>query len=259
MEVVKHLAAVALLVAGITLPLCGQRGESHGGFSGARSGFSGHSAPAFRGFASPAPTRSAGFSRPMAPMGSGYPSASLGRGGPTPYHYGSRPGYPGGGNRPGRNYYYRSHNRGGFSYGLPLWPGWIDPGLQGYSDGFGDDDSAPSQDSSGYDVQQQPVEQEDQSGPPPQQGYQPDQPNQSTGETAPAVAAAPPASESTITLIFKDGRPQEHIHNYVLTRSTLYIRDGHPIAIPLNQIDLVATAKANQGSDADFHLPKAPR
>ncbi len=48
-------------------------------------------------------------------------------------------------------------------------------------------------------------------------------------------------SEDAVTLVFKDGRPPEQIHNYLLTRTTLYVWNQHHRDIPLNQLDLAAT------------------
>jgi hypothetical protein len=74
-----------------------------------------------------------------------------------------------------------------------------------------------------------------------------------------ARPAPDPASEEAVTLIFKDGRPPEQIHNYVLTRTTLYVGDQHRRAIPTDQLDLVATAKVNQDAGVEFQLPNASR
>jgi hypothetical protein len=74
-----------------------------------------------------------------------------------------------------------------------------------------------------------------------------------------ARPAPAPASEEAVTLIFKDGRPPEQIHNYLLTRSTLYVGDQLRRAIPTDQLDLVATAKANQEAGVDFQLPESPQ
>jgi hypothetical protein len=73
-----------------------------------------------------------------------------------------------------------------------------------------------------------------------------------------AGPAPVPASEEAVTLIFKDGRPPEQIHNYLLTRSTLYVGDPHR-AIPTDQLDLDATAKVNQAAGVDFQLPDSPQ
>src|SRR5882762_1833394 len=77
----RRAAAIALLVTGLAigtaLPVCAQRGMSHGGGSGGfhGGGSSGHSAPSFHGgvgashggFSPSAPSRFAGGSRPASP------------------------------------------------------------------------------------------------------------------------------------------------------------------------------------------------
>jgi hypothetical protein len=78
---------------------------------------------------------------------------------------------------------------------------------------------------------------------PPQAGY-----------AAPQVPARDPAPEEAVTLVFKDGRPAEQIHNYMLTRTTLYVRDQHHREIALDQLDLAATKKANKDAGVDFQL-----
>jgi len=67
----------------------------------------------------------------------------------------------------------------------------------------------------------------------------------------------PPAEEEAVTLVFKDGRPSEQIHNYMLTRTMLYVRDQHRRDIPVAQLDLAATQKANQDNGVEFALPSA--
>jgi len=66
-----------------------------------------------------------------------------------------------------------------------------------------------------------------------------------------------PTEEEAVTLIFKDGRPDELIHNYMLTRTMLYVRDQHRRDIPVAQLDLAATQKANQDNGVEFALPSA--
>jgi len=66
-------------------------------------------------------------------------------------------------------------------------------------------------------------------------------------------------SEEGVTLVFKDGRAPVQIHDYVLTRNTVYVWDRHQRVIPIDQIDMVATAKANQEAGIDFELPEAAR
>jgi len=61
--------------------------------------------------------------------------------------------------------------------------------------------------------------------------------------------------EDAVTIIFKDGRTPLQIHNYMLTTTMLYVRDQGHRDIPLNDIDIAATQKANQIAGVDFKLP----
>lgn len=68
---------------------------------------------------------------------------------------------------------------------------------------------------------------------------------------------AAPSSEEAVTLIFKDGRPAQTIHNYVLTPTVLYAGDiAHRQVIPLDQLDIPATEKANADDGVEFHVPQ---
>jgi hypothetical protein len=76
-----------------------------------------------------------------------------------------------------------------------------------------------------------------------------------------AVAAARPVTPllydpDAVTLVFKDGRPPETIHNYALTRTTLYVTDGRHRQIPVADLDLAATEKANREAGVMFQLPQ---
>jgi hypothetical protein len=62
-------------------------------------------------------------------------------------------------------------------------------------------------------------------------------------------------AENAVTLVFKDGRPSEEIHNYMLTRTTLYVQDEHRREISVDEIDLTATQKANKDAGVEFRLP----
>lgn len=183
--------------------------------------------------------------------------------------YGGHSGYHGG-------YGYRGYYRG------PVWGGaWLGAGYLGYPgydfgdygdvDASGDDDSASAgaaaegYDSgygSNYDPNYGPA------GPPPDYaagpppgyaagpaaGYRPAYP----AETAPVTVApsASAADEDAVTLIFKDGRPAEHIHNYAMTRTTLYVQDPHHREIPMDELDLPATEKANRAAGVSFEVPQ---
>jgi hypothetical protein len=67
-----------------------------------------------------------------------------------------------------------------------------------------------------------------------------------------------PAPEEAVTLVFKDGRPAEQVHNYLLTRTTLYVQDQNRRSIPVDQLDLAATEKTNRDAGIDFAVPKLP-
>ena len=62
-----------------------------------------------------------------------------------------------------------------------------------------------------------------------------------------------------MTLVFKDGRPVEQIHNYILTRTMLTVWDEHHRVIPVDQLDLAATEKVNHDAGVDFQLPTVAR
>jgi len=239
-----RLAAVALLVIGFALPVFAQRGASRGGFSG-------HSATAFRGgFSRSAPSRftaSPGFS------GRSYIAArGLQRGATGSY----RPRQPYSGSQRTGNHYrppYGPRVRYGVAgYG---YPGLINSYPLAYPYDMGYDDSG--YDNSGASSNPAPA------GPDGAYGYDAESAPQELPPYPPAPdqtqpVPAPPSSEA-VTLVFKDGRPPEQIHNYILTQTTLFVRDQHPRDIPTDQLDLVATAKINQSAGVDFQLPTTLR
>jgi hypothetical protein len=126
--------------------------------------------------------------------------------------------------------------------------GWVAPYFLEYPGDTDYDDSSanPGNGSEGYAMEPPDDEQEAPLGP-----YQP----------GPDMArpAPVPAREEAVTLIFKDGRPAEQVHNYILTRTTLYVDDQHRRVIPTDELDMVATAKVNQEAGVDFQLPNATR
>jgi hypothetical protein len=102
-----------------------------------------------------------------------------------------------------------------------------------------------------------------------QQPY-PEQPPQAPSVYPPAASIYPQGAASSqlasgltnedgVTLVFKDGRTPVQIHDYVLTRNVVYVWDRHQRVIPIDQIDMVATAKANQEAGIDFELPEAAK
>jgi hypothetical protein len=68
-----------------------------------------------------------------------------------------------------------------------------------------------------------------------------------------------PAPENAVTLVFKDGRPTEEIHNYLLTRTTLYVQGERLREIAVADLDLAATEKVNREAGVDFRLPDGGR
>jgi len=229
----KRLAAIALVVVVVALPACAQRDASRGGFSG-------HSGQAFHGgFSVSVPNRSAGSPRPAGGRSVILPRG-LQRGGIG--HFSARPPYTGSWRyrRP-----YHPLYRAGVSYGVP---GWVSPYFLPYPDAFGYDESSPSPDYApeGYDAQLA-----EQGQPAPRSPYQP-----TTDLPHPSPAAD---NEEAVTLVFKDGRPPEQIHNFVLTRTTLYIGDQPHRDIATDQLDLAATAKVNHDAGVEFNLPDSLR
>jgi len=255
---------------------------SHMGFSGARQGFSSpaggfRSAPAFRsGFSATrpgfrpvaprtiAPTRFAPRSpsypvRGMRPITTGprLPNGtSMHR---APYHssHGAYHYHSG--------YHYHPHNHVVFVNGFWPYSYWGYPYAYGYPyvwpSIFNDSDNYDSQPPSNYaapqpndnNVPYQPQPDDQQEPPQPPDPY-PQQPN--TSHRAPYSSSPSPApSAPPVTLVFKDGRPPEQIYNYLLTANTLTVLDQNRRDIPVSQIDVDATAKANLQTGVNFALP----
>lgn len=255
----RRLAAVAVVILGLTLPACAQRGAAHGGFSGGHAG--GFSSGGFHsGFSAPAPSHFSGGFSSFSGAHSGYPASGSAcatytprfSGGPsyrTPYNrsgFGANRTPYGGPDGRGRRVHI-SRNGSWLSYIVPAYVGpWYGYGYPdtGYYDDA--DAAAPAQASAPqYDVQ--PGEEEAAREP-----YYPSAGSYPPGGTYPQ---ATPANEDAVTLVFKDGRPAEQIHNYALTRTTLFVLDDHRRDIPVDEIDLETTAKVNREAGIEFQLP----
>jgi hypothetical protein len=78
-----------------------------------------------------------------------------------------------------------------------------------------------------------------------------------SNETAKRPAYNGPGARQAVTLIFRDGRPQEQAYNYMLTATTLYVLDNGRQAIPLRELDLAAMGDANREAGIDFRVPVA--
>jgi hypothetical protein len=141
----------------------------------------------------------------------------------------------------------------GYPYGYGL--GWTDPGFFAGVYGPGYDD--PGLYNAGYPESAYPdlLTPTAAEGPVPGVGqYAPAGPPLRSQAT-PVQAA--PAPEDAVTLIFKDGRPPLQVHNYALTRTMLYVTDPHHRDIPVADLDLDATQKANADAGITFQLPTA--
>ena len=249
----KHLAAAALVVISAVLPACAQRTTSHGSVS-AHSAPVVRTTPAFRGsFGAPAPRQAPAVRSYPAAQSYIAPRAFLR---PAIGAHPSRPPYTG--DLRHRRRPYRAPY-GVLGYGVYAYPGYLGSGDLGYSDESGYDDSQPAQDDANA------PEQYGDDGPDQQPGQEPDQqelppwPYGSVQQQPVYAQPAPPApSEATVTLIFKDGRPPEQIHNYLLMKGTLYVDDPHRREIPVDQLDLAATVKANRDAGIDFRVPAMP-
>lgn len=263
----KRLAVVAVMIVGLVLPVCAQRSGSHGGFSG-------HSSAAFHGgfrgsfgggFHSATPSRYGGYSH-----FTGNRFTGIARGSQRIYggSYSSRSAYAG--RERGR---YRRPYRSNYGTGYPyygaiypyVYPGWINSFTLDNPDLFDDDDSSQAATSDqGGQYQAQPPE----AYQPPDYGpYQPPpypsapypyQPAPSQPNSNQLQPPSPPESQNAVTLVFKDGRPPEKIHNYLLTPTTLYVGGKHHRDIPIDQLDVDATVKVNREAGVDFSLPTTP-
>lgn len=59
-------------------------------------------------------------------------------------------------------------------------------------------------------------------------------------------------------LVFKDKRHAEMIHNYAVVGSNLYVMGRNHRKIPLADLDIYATARANEEAGLEFKLPGTP-
>jgi hypothetical protein len=161
------------------------------------------------------------------------------------------------------------HHHGSFytyyGWGTPLWPGWgwgypyLLPSYLDYPDEYGSQPdsytgaSQPNEDNGPY---EEPPP--DQYRPPPSESYTP-WPYGSQPPPSQEEPSSPPVPEAPVTLVFKDRRPPQQIHNYLLTATTLSVLDQRRQDIPVDQIDLEATAKANRDAGVSFALPGGSR
>jgi hypothetical protein len=227
--------AVAALGAGlIVTPLWAQRGGGHGG------GFGGHGGFAFHGALGGMRGGGAGFHGP------GFAGGS---------HGGFRPGY----GFHGRPYFHGRH----FGRGFYPWWGWGYAYPWGYGDlGWYDDQGwyennayttsqnyQPEYDTGNYQVEQQQqaeinrLQDEVQS-----------LRDEREAEQQKQMPRAKPQSQPT-ELVFRDHHTEE-IQNYAITDHTLWILTAERATrVPLSELDIPATQKANEERGVEFELP----
>lgn len=146
---------------------------------------------------------------------------------------------------------------GGYGYSLPYYVPY-DASGNGYdyvagSDAYAGPPGAPSEPVLHIVVEQAP--------PQPPQAYQnhvtadnnPPNPVRRRDEEAAAAAAESKPRDPTV-LVFRDGRKQE-ISNYAIMGQTVYILDDHTKKIPLADLDVNATVKANDDRGQEFKVP----
>jgi hypothetical protein len=81
----------------------------------------------------------------------------------------------------------------------------------------------------------------------------------SPSPAASAAASQPAQPEDPSVLVFRDGHRLE-VKNYAIVGDTLYdFTLGHMRKVPLSQLDLTATVKANDERGVDFVLPASPK
>jgi hypothetical protein len=169
----------------------------------------------------------------------------------------------------GRQEGWHRHHHAGYS---PVLNGFLVPNLVGYPVGFGwtldlgldgDQDETEPQNPPVAAPQDAIAEEANPLPPPPgpasdEFAQETESPTQYRPDyrvsTLPEVQPQP-----ATTLIFNDGQPAKQVHNYILTKTTLYNLDGGmPREIPVSSIDLSATAKLNRSAGVDFSPPQTP-
>jgi hypothetical protein len=244
-----------------------QRGGGHAGISAGHMGGG--------GFARGSGASSPSFSR--SPQSFRSPSMTFGQVRPSvngPYSAFNRRPYSGYGNRGYGNRGYRNgvgYPYPYYPYGIGLYGGNFLPDVLDYpfNSLFDDGGNGYGNDPAPETASQAPYPPESYGAPPPQEAYPgnygpagpPPGPNEEPSASyRPAYqnsgAIDPPPAQPSTTLVFQDGRPTEQVHNYVLTKTTLYDLDANSHSdIPLADLNLPATIKANRSAGIDFSLP----
>ena len=286
----KLRAAIALLA--LAVPAFAQHGTAHGGSFGSRgfaghAGFSGHS-----GFsANSGLSHSGSFARSAPPVRFGTYGGARMRGPGMP-NYSGRP-FSSFGNRPNafrpsygsmtaahsRNWdrsrehdwdrdRFAARRRSFANWYLNLYPGWLGYGYPlllnpGFLD-WGDSDSVASDQSGAAPYSPAPYEDygESASGAPPPDAYPQAPAIPLNGQYAATQSSAltAPVSVQPLTVMFKDGRTPVTMQNYLMTARFLTDLDSqHYAQIPMEQVDVGATQRANRAAGVGFEVPGTSR
>jgi hypothetical protein len=250
----RWLAMAALGAALLTTPVWGQRGGRGGMSMGGvgRGGYASHGG--------------GGFSRGPVYGGGPHGGANWGAGS-RGWSGGHSPNGGWGWRRPPYGHYpYRYWGRGypwGYGYGGSWYPGW---GWYGGAGWYGDSYSYPAQNYPAY-VYASP----DNSDAYAQNNQlQQDEIDRLNDEVArlrderesrppqnPAPAPPPKAQVHAETLLVFRDRHTEEIQNYAIVGKTLWLfTEQRARKIPIAELDVPATAKANDDRGVDFRLPK---
>jgi len=239
------MCIAAFLVFAASLQVEAQRGGGHGsagghgGFAG-HSSFGGHAFSGARSASSFAPRSYAGRRSYSVPLSSrALHSRALNRSGVglRIRTYGAR---------------FRSNCYGygcGWGYGYPYLGGGVDPYWWWDSDSS-DDQDQHNQMGLANEMNQQSLAE-------PQMRQQGNQ--DSYGRYAPPAPREPERTEAAVptVLIFRDQHQQE-VENYAIVGQTVWLfAPQHNQKIPLTELDLSATTKANDDRGVDFRVPGA--
>jgi hypothetical protein len=245
------VAAFSFLLS--AAPLLAQHGGGHasgGGMSSHGGGFSGHSG--FSGGGHSGFSGSHSFSG--ARSGSSFGARSYNRGSSL---YSRGYGY----NRYGTLHTYGFRNRGwgwggyGYGYGYPYYGGLIDP-YWWFDPGTSYDPDQQYQNGLANEMNQQSLEEQQMR----QQADASQDPYVRSAPTPPhhqARSSQPTESIQPTVLVFRDQHRQE-VQNYAIVGQTLWnFAPGQTQKIPLSNLDLPATTKANDDRGISFRVPGA--
>lgn len=257
MSCMQRVAAIAALALMLAVPVWAQHGGGgHGGGGGHASfGGGGHFSGGGHagGFSHSASGASRGFS------GSPYLHNGYGRSGYNAY---GRNGY--GYRGPYRTYGFRNNcygygcGRYGYGYGYPWWGYGYDPWWwnsdSDYDDQYNQNLAIANDMNQQSLEEQQMLRQEEADGD--QDAYAPRNyaPRANSGGASPAVTVGESIMSPTI-LVFRD-QHREEVRNYAIVGQTLWnFAPQHTEKIPLSDLDLAATQKANDDRGVTFRVP----